>query len=416
MLRAEQSTAPSPPRALSRRSIAILSAAAFASAATARVGDALVPQVASEFQVTPGDAGLIVTAFAFAYGLCQLLWGPLGDRFGKYRLIAIMTTLSALTVTACASSGTLAALGLWRLLGGATAAALIPLSMAFIGDHVTYEDRQWVLARFLSGQIMGVIAGQVFGGIVGDLVGWRMVFLILGAVYLLVALLLWMELRGPRLPPPVLGRSQGPVALLRGYVGLLGRPWARTVIVVVFIEGCLFYGSLAYVGAFLRFDFHLGYTAVGLSLGGFGLGGLVYALVARRLVRRLGDHGLARGGGWLIGLGLVALPLAPTPLLAPALIGMLGLGFYMLHNTLQTHATQMAPEARGLAVSAFAMALFMGQAFGVWIGGLVVDGLGFPTLFMTAGPATLALALVFAHRLRHRSRMAQAAAAAGGQL
>ena len=141
----------------------------------------------------------------------------------------------------------------------------------------------------------------------------------------------------------MLRSSLGPTALLAGYLGLLQRPWPRTVIVVVFIEGCLFYGALAYVGAFLRFDYGLDYTIVGLSLGGFGLGGLLYALIARRLVRRLGDHGLARGGGWLIGLGLVALPLAPTPLLAPLLIGMLGLGFYMLHNTLQTHATQMAP-------------------------------------------------------------------------
>ncbi len=411
MLRSEQAATAGHARTLARRSIVTLSAAAFCSAATARIGDPLVPQVASEFARSAGDAGLMVTAFAFAYGLCQLVYGPLGDRFGKFRLITIMTVLSAATVGACASSGSLAALALWRLVGGATAAALIPLSMAFIGDHVAFEDRQWVLARFLSGQILGVIAGQVFGGIAGDLVGWRMVFVVLAVIYLLVGLLLLLELRGPRLPPPVLRASLGPTALLAGYLGLLQRPWPRTVIVVVFIEGCLFYGALAYVGAFLRFDYGLDYTIVGLSLGGFGLGGLLYALIARRLVRRLGDHGLARGGGWLIGLGLVALPLAPTPLLAPLLIGMLGLGFYMLHNTLQTHATQMAPEARGLAVSGFAMALFIGQALGVWLGGKVVDNLSFPALFLTAGPATLALALVFSARLRRQARAAAAQAA-----
>ncbi len=411
MLRSENAAAAGRPQTLSRRSIAVLGAAAFCSAATARIGDPLVPQVASEFARSAGDAGLMVTAFTFAYGLCQLVYGPLGDRFGKYRLVTIMTILSAATVGACASSGSLAALSLWRLLGGATAAALIPLSMAFIGDHVAFEDRQWVLARFLFGQILGVMAGQVFGGIVGDLVGWRMVFLFLSAMYVVVGLLLWHELRGPRLPAPVLRPSLRPASLLAGYIGLLQRPWARTVIVVVFIEGCLFYGALAYVGAFLRFDYHLDYTIVGLSLGGFGAGGLLYALVARRLVRLMGDHGLARGGGWLIGIGLVALPLAPTPYLAPLLIGMLGLGFYMLHNTLQTHATQMAPEARGLAVSGFAMALFIGQAVGVWIGGKVVDHISFTVLFLISGPAVLALALVFSARLKRRARAAAAQAA-----
>jgi predicted MFS family arabinose efflux permease len=411
MLRSERAASAGHAGHLSRRSVALLSAAAFCSAATARVGDPLVPQVAAEFARTAGDAGLIVTAFTFAYGLCQLLYGPLGDRFGKYRLVAIMTVLSALTVGACAGADSLAALSLRRLLGGATVAALIPLSMAFIGDHVAFEDRQWVLARFLSGQILGVIAGQVLGGIAGDLVGWRMVFLLLGGSYLLVGLLLWHELRGPRLPPPVLRASQGPGALLAGYVGLLRRPWPRTVILVVFVEGFLFYGSLVYVGAFLRSGYALDYSFVGLSLGAFGLGGLLYAIIARRLVPRLGDHGLARGGGWLIGIGLVALPLAPTPLLAPVLIGMLGLGFYMLHNTLQTHATQMAPEARGLAVSAFAMALFIGQAVGVWIAGRIVDQAGYAALFLATGPGTLALALVFAARLRHRASLARAGAA-----
>ena len=61
--------------------MALLSAAAFVSAATLRVADPLVPQVAQDFAVTPGRAAVIVTAFGLAYGLCQLVWGPAGDRF-----------------------------------------------------------------------------------------------------------------------------------------------------------------------------------------------------------------------------------------------------------------------------------------------------------------------------------------------
>ncbi len=71
------------------------------------------------------------------------------------------------------SAGSLATLAGLRLLSGVTAAAIIPLSMAFIGDHVAYEQRQATLARFMSGQILGLIGGQVIGGIVGDLLGWR---------------------------------------------------------------------------------------------------------------------------------------------------------------------------------------------------------------------------------------------------
>ena len=50
----------------------------------------------------------------------------------------------------------------------------------------------------------------------------------------------------------------------------------------------------------------------------------------------------------------------------------IGLGFYMLHNTLQTNATQMTPEARGTAVAIFSSALYLGQTLGVAVNGIDV--------------------------------------------
>ncbi|MDX1541543.1 MAG: MFS transporter, partial [Geminicoccaceae bacterium] len=97
------------------RPIALLASASFASVATMRVADPLVPQVAREFETTAGDAAVIATTFAFAYGICQLLYGPLGDRFGKVRLVTIMTFVSALTVSAAGLAPNLEMLALARL-------------------------------------------------------------------------------------------------------------------------------------------------------------------------------------------------------------------------------------------------------------------------------------------------------------
>jgi MFS family permease len=71
--------------ALASRSIMLLAMAAFVSAATLRALDPLVPAIAGEYRTTAGMVGLTITAFTLAYGLCQLFWGPVGDRFGKYR-------------------------------------------------------------------------------------------------------------------------------------------------------------------------------------------------------------------------------------------------------------------------------------------------------------------------------------------
>jgi predicted MFS family arabinose efflux permease len=383
------------------RPIALLSAAAFVSVASMRVADPLLPQVAQEFGVSAGEASLIATAFALAYGLCQLIWGALGDRFGKYRLVALMTLVSALTAASAGFVDSLAVLGIARFAAGATAAAIVPLGMAFVGDHVPYRDRQAVLARFLTGTIFGLVGGQILGGLVGELVGWRAVFLLLGVLFLLVGLMLVVELRSSRLPAPVLTGSISPAAVVRGYGLLFGRPWARIVLATVFVEGFLFYGAFTFIGAWLHVRFGLGYAMIGLVLGCFGVGGLVYALTVRRLMARLGERGLALGGGAILTLGFLAVAWGSLALVAPA-IAALGLGMYMLHATLQTNATQMAPEARGLAVSTFANALFLGQAAGVWLAGLAIDRTGFEPVFVALGVGLMLLGTVFAALLGRR--------------
>lgn len=174
------------------------------------------------------------------------------------------------------------------------------------------------------------------------------------------------------------------------------------MLAVVFVEGAVFFGAFAFVGAYLHVRFGLTYTAVGALLAAYGAGGLLFAATVRTLVDQLGERGLAAIGGVLICLGFLALAATPLPALTPLAIGVIGLGFYMLHNTLQTNATQMAPEARGLAVSAFASCFFLGQAVGAWLGGVVADQAGFPVLFVAAGPLVLLLALGFARALEER--------------
>ena len=368
------------------RPIVVLSAAAFASVATMRVADPLIPQIAGELDVSFGDASVITTAFAISYGLCQLVWGALGDRFGKYRLVTLMTLLSAATVALAGFANSLAALGAARLVAGATAAAIVPLALAFIGDHVPYEQRQTVLGRFLTGTILGIIAGQVAGGVLGDLVGWRGVFFLLGGVFLLVGCLLVVELRSGRVPPPLLSEAAGPAALVEAYLVLLRRPWARVILVTVAIEGFLFYGAFTFVGAWLHTRFDLDYAIVGLLLGCMGLGGLTYALSVRRLLAALGERGLALVGGLTTTFAFFVVALGGLLAMAPAIV-LLGLGIHMLHNTLQTNATQMTPGARGLAVSTFANVLFLGQAAGVWLCGRLIDDIGFAPVFIVSGVA-----------------------------
>jgi MFS transporter, YNFM family, putative membrane transport protein len=88
----------------------------------------------------------------------------------------------------------LAPLVLVRFLAGAGAAAVIPLAIAWIGDVVAYERRQALLARYISGQILGIVFGQAAGGFFGELIGWRATLLMLGVLHIGAGLLLLKKL------------------------------------------------------------------------------------------------------------------------------------------------------------------------------------------------------------------------------
>jgi predicted MFS family arabinose efflux permease len=178
--------------------------------------------------------------------------------------------------------------------------------------------------------------------------------------------------------------------------------WARVVLITILVEGAIVFGALAFVPSALHERFAISLTAAGAIVSAYGFGGVAYTLVAKPLVERLGERGLALGGGAVMLVSFAALWLAPSAGVALAACFVLGFGFYMLHNTLQTNATQMSPTARGIAVAMFASCFFVGQSIGVGLASLIVDHAGAKWLDPLAMVLMPIVALTFAHRLRSR--------------
>src|SRR4029079_14002660 len=117
--------------------------------------------------------------------------------------------------------------------------------------------------------------------------------------------------------------------------------------------GGLFYGSFAYIGAWLKLNYALSYLVIGALLAGFGIGALIYSFLVRRLLRRLGEAGFATAAALVFFAFFVSLPFSRFWQLAGPLCALGGFGFYLLHNTLQTKATEMYPSARSTPPLAF---------------------------------------------------------------
>lgn len=376
-----------------RRAIIALSAAAFGSGMSMRVADPMLVRLSSDFSVPLGMAAWVVTVFGFAYGISQLFFGPLGDRYGKYLIIAWGCIACAATALLCGLVSDFSGLLVARGLAGATAAAVIPLSMAWIGDVVPYEDRQSVLARFLVGQILGLSTGVLIGGWCADYLNWRSPFFLIALWFFLIGLYLVHLNRSLPNHTRALHKADGGALTRLGseFRAVFSIQWARTVLLTVFIEGGLVFVALAFLPAHLHTVYKLSLSSAGALVMLFGLGGLIFALASRVLVHRLGEIGLTRYGGLLMGVALLVIAYSPQWWITLPACFCFGLGFYMLHNTLQINATQMAPERRGAAVAAFASCFFLGQSTGVAFGGTL---LSFTTTDHLIAVAGLGVALV----------------------
>jgi predicted MFS family arabinose efflux permease len=145
-------------------------------------------------------------------------------------------------VAACGLASTLDSLTLARFFSGLTVAWILPISLAYIGDVVPYEQRQQVLGRFLAGQVLGQLFGQAAGGVIGDYFGWRTTFFALAAMLAVAAAALSYQL----VINPVTraaSEAQQRRGLIESYKIVLCNPWARIMLIAVGIEGTFFQAS-----------------------------------------------------------------------------------------------------------------------------------------------------------------------------
>lgn len=383
------------------RTLPLLLLAALASMAAQRICDAMLPELAREFDVGLAQAAQTVSVFALAYGLAQLGYGPLGDRFGKLRVLVGAALLCAAGSLAAVWAGGLDALLVTRLVVGLGAAGLIPLSLAWVGDHVPYDQRPVALARIGLGITLGILLGQVAGGLFADGPGWRWGF---GAMALLFAGVgLWLSAEVRRQ-----ARAGVRAAVAVPPAGGLGRlwreiitgRWSRVVLAVALVNGFIGFGVPAIWAAHLHQVQGLSLSVAGAVAACYGLGGSAYMLLAGPLSARLNETRLAWTGGALVATGYALLGLVPGTLVSPMAAALAGFGFFMFHNTLQLNATQMTPHARGTAVSLFACALFVGNAAGAASAAALAPWMGSGAVLAGAGAVFGALGAFFGWAVR----------------
>lgn len=347
----------------------------------------LLVSMSRDLDVSLAAVTSVATVYFFLYGLTQPVHGVLSDRFGRVRVMRAAMVGMAVANVAAAAAPALGYLVAAKAVSASFAAGILPTSLAYVGDKVRFTLRQQVIANVLAAGAVGTVAAIAAGGLLARFTSWRLAF----AAYAVVALFLAARLH--RLPESLSGeRGAGPLAQARL---VLRHRWAVFLILLAVAEGAVMLAFLTFLAPALESTGQSAAVA-GVVVATYGVGVFVGLQSVKRLVSRTSmspPWAIVGGGVLLVAAYLVAARDQGVPNVLAASV-LIGAAYAFLHSTLQTWATETAPEARGTAISFFVAAVYTGAAVGTAAVGGLADAGRYRQLFLIAAGLTVPLALV----------------------
>lgn len=371
--------------------IFILGLAGFTVMADNWVVSPILPAIASSINVEATRAGLLITSYMLPFGLFQLIFGPLADRFGKRQVINFSMLFFTMATALCALGTSLTDLAIYRALTGIFAASVMPVSLALIGDLVPMQERQSAIGTFMGISFLGQGLSMAIGGTIAYFLSWRGVFGIYALLAIVSTVLLYTA--GKQIPSTKNHNSQ----FFAPYLKLLGKAESLLTYVVVFFEGILILGSFSYLGAFIAKTYHFNYLAIGFIMTAFGVAAVGAGRLSGKLAARIGRKKLLLAGLSFAALAdLLIMAFGTNIIWVISGVALLGLGFMLAHSTLLTIATEFAAQARGAAMSLVAFCFMGGGGVGTALGGQIIETSGFIKLFANYGLALVVLVMIAA--------------------
>lgn len=363
-----------------KKILLILGFAGFVSMADNWVVSPILPSIAQNLNVDVASAAIVITAYMLPFGLFQLLYGYLAERFGKRQVITFSISMFTIATGLCAFASTIPNLALFRALTGMFAASIMPVSLALIGDLFPMEERQSAIGAFMGISFLGQGLSMAIGGSIAYFLNWRGVFAVYAVLAVFSSILLFTI--GRKIP----STKDKETKALMPYITILKNPSSVIIYALVIFEGVFLIGSFSFLGGFIKIAFDLNNFNIGIVMTAFGILALLAGRKSGKIVAKIGRKKTAVIGlsfAFIANLLLVTMgSILPVVVIA---VGLMGFGFMMAHSTFLTIATEFAAKSRGIAMSLVAFCFMGGGGIGTAIGGRIVAGSGFERLFTLYG-------------------------------
>ncbi len=328
-------------------------------------------ELSASLNVSAASAGQLISSGAFMMAVAAPLFAAVVAGWDRRRLLALSLLWYGLLHAACALADSLATLLPLRVLAVVAPAVFTPQAAACVGLLVPLEQRGRAITFIFLGWSVASVLGMPLASFIGGTLGWRQAFLMVALMSAVGAAWAWKTLPDS-IRPPALSRAAW-LETLRSRALML----------------CVGVTVLSAAGQFVMFSYfapywhqRLGVTPGQLSLLflAFGSFGLLGHVLMMRYIGRLGADRAVLLGLAGIATSLLAWPLGSTLLLAMLVSIPWALGCFSTNSAQQARLVGLAPALASASVALNTSALYIGQALGAALGGLVIAGGDFDAL------------------------------------
>jgi DHA1 family bicyclomycin/chloramphenicol resistance-like MFS transporter len=263
-----------------------------------------LPTMAGALHADAGAVELTIAGYLVGFSVGQLLWGPIGDRYGRRGPVAVGLVLFVVGAAGCALSDSVWQMIGWRLVQAVGACAGVVLARAMVRDLYARERAAQMLSTLMTVMAVAPLIGPILGGQILVLAGWRAIFWVLVGVGVLTLGALFAL---PETLPPARRNTESLARAFGGYGALLRQ---RTVMGYAGAGGFLYGGIFAYVAGtpFAYITYYRVSPQWYGALFATGVVGIMGAnLINARLVARVGGDRLLRWATLAAALAGVAL-------------------------------------------------------------------------------------------------------------
>ncbi len=336
-----------------------------------------LPSIQADLSATIGQTQLTLSVMMLAFGISQLILGPLSDRFGRKPVLLWGVALFTLSGLATAFSSSITWLIALRALQGVGVGAAVMSGRAVLRDLFAPERGAIVMSKAFTGLGFLALASAVLGSVAAEYLGWRSTLVLMSAF----GLVLWIMLRA-RFQETLVVRNLHALewrTLWSNWLSILSHPAFLSYSMLSTFSFCSMINFLA--GSSFVFIKMLGLSKLqyGLCLFFMPVSYISGTFYCRYLLKKYGLHSAVKRATWLTlvpGLALVTFASfgiqTMASLLAPFYMFMVGHG--VMQSSGQTGAVAHFPQKAGVAsaLNGFLMMAF-GFATSLWLGANLVD-------------------------------------------